>query len=306
MTTQVRASTLDSDARVIRRHLVPRLGQVPLQRLQADMLDRMYAELLTAGRRNGQGLAPKTILNLHLVLHRALSDAVEWELVTRNVADKARPPKQTRRDRQVMQTWTSPQLRAFIDSRADDRLVALWHLLASTGMRRGEALGLAWDAVDLDAGRLAVCRTLLNVAYKLEWGKPKTAKSRRSVALDPGTVTVLRAHRKRQLADRVALGPAWEEQGLVFCREDGRPLHPDLASKLFGDAVRASGLPRIRLHDLRHTHATLALQAGIHPKVVSERLGHATVGMTLDVYSHAVPAMQEDAAAKVAALVFGP
>lgn len=241
---------------------------------------------------------------LHAIVRRALADAVEWGLITRNPAAKARPPKAAR-NREAMRTWTAPQLRAFLEGRADDRLYPLWLVLASTGMRRGEALGLAWDAVDLDASRLAVRRALVNVAYKLEFSEPKTEKSRRSVALDPGTVDALRAHRKAQAEERLALGPAWHDHGLVFTREDGQPVHPDRASKLFDQHVNTAGLPRIRLHDLRHTHATLALQAGIHAKVVSERLGHSTIAMTLDTYSHAIPAMQEDAAAKVAALVLG-
>lgn len=305
MRTQVRPSTLDAYQRSVHRHLVPRLGHISLQRLTADQLDAAYGDMLTTGRRDGKGLAPKSVRNLHLILHRALADAVDWGLVTRNVADKARPPKQTQ-NRDAMRTWTAGQLREFLQLQREDRLYGLWHLLGNTGMRRGEALGLAWEHVDLDAHRVAVRRTLLNVAYRLEWGEPKTDRSRRNVALDNGTVDVLRAHRRAQLEERMALGGAWEDHGLVFAREDGKPLHPDLASKLFEQRVADSGLPQIRLHDLRHTHATLALQAGIHPKVVSERLGHSTISMTLDTYSHAIPAMEEDAAARIAALVAGP
>lgn len=142
-------------------------------------------------------------------------------------------------------------------------------------------------------------------AFRSLWSHPapKTDRGRRSVALDPRTVEALRAHRKRQAEEKLALGPAYTDQGLVFCSEDGEPIHPDRASKLFAKHVAASKLPRIRLHDLRHTHATLALQAGVHPKVVSERLGHSSIAITLDTYSHAIPAMEADAAAKVAALL---
>lgn len=125
----------------------------------------------------------------------------------------------------------------------------------------------------------------------------------RNVALDPQTVATLRAHRKRQVAEQLAFGPAYEDRGLVFCREDGTPIHPDRASKLFAQHVKAAGLPRIRLHDLRHTHATLALAAGVHPKVVSERLGHSSIAIMLDTYSHAIPALQEEAASAIAALI---
>lgn len=304
MRSRVRPSTFDSYSRNVRRHLVPKLGNVLLQRLTGDQLNALYAELLTDGRHDGKPLSARTVRYVHAIARMALSDAVRWELVTRNVSERADPPKQAR-NREAMRTWTAPQLRAFLASRGEDRLYALWALLASTGMRRGEALGLSWEHVDLDAGRVAVRRALVTVGYRIEFSEPKTAKSRRSVALDAGTVGVLREHRKAQLAERLALGPAWDDHGLVFTREDGAPVHPDRVSKLFEQHVATASLPRIRLHDLRHTHATLALQAGIHAKVVSERLGHSTIAMTLDTYSHAIPAMEEDAAARVAALVFG-
>lgn len=306
MQTQVQQSTLESYARNVRGHVLPQLGPVPLQRLTGDQLSTLYAQLLIDGRRDGQGLAPRTVRYTHAIVRRALSDAVQSGLLTRNPADRAKPPRQAP-NRDAMRTWTAAELRAFLQSRADDRLYAMWMVLASTGMRRGEVLGLGWEHVDLDAGRIAVRRALTNVAYGLVWSEPKTAKSRRSVALDPATVAALRDHRKAQLQERMAWGPAWTDHGLVFCRENGEPVHPDRVSKLFDQHLKAADLPRIRLHDLRHTHATLALSAGIHPKVVSERLGHATIAMTLDTYSHAIPAMEADAAAKVAALVLdGP
>lgn len=152
---------------------------------------------------------------------------------------------------------------------------------------------------------MAVRQTLINVGYRPEFSEPKTAKGRRSVALDPATLAALREHRRNQLEERMTWGPAYEDRDLVFAKENGAPIHPDGFSVAFEHHIKAAGLPRIRLHDLRHTHATLALAAGIHPKVVSERLGHATISITLDTYSHAIPAMQEEAAARVAALVFG-
>lgn len=301
----VRDTTYDSYAKNVRLHVVPALGSVPVQRLTGDQLTRLYGKLLAEGSPNGKGpLSTRTTRYVHAIVRHALADAVRWGLVTRNVAETADPPR-AQRNRQAMRTWTADQLRAFLASRSDDRLYAMWLLAASTGMRRGEVLGLSWDAVDLDAGRLEVRRALTAVGYKLHWTEPKTGKGRRSVALDPATVEALKAHRKAQLEERLALGPAWVDNGLVFCREDGEPIHPDRFSKVFGQHVKALGLPRIRLHDLRHTHATLALRANVHAKVVQERLGHASIALTLDTYSHAIPAMQEDAAAKVAALVLG-
>jgi integrase len=163
----------------------------------------------------------------------------------------------------------------------------------------------ATSSPDVGAGRLAIRRALVAAGYEVHWSEPKTERSRRSLARDPVTLEVLRAHRARQAEEKIALGPDYEDHDLVFAREDGQPMHPERLSKLFGASVKAAGLPPIRLHDLRHTHATLALQAGVHPKIVSERLGHGDVGVTLNVYSHAILALEEDAAARVAALVFG-
>ena len=164
-------------------------------------------------------------------------------------------------------------------------------LLATTGMRRGEVIGLRWRDVDFDAGDLAVANTLTTAGSStVVSGPPKTPRSRRQIFLDDWTLDVLRAHRRAQAAERLSVGPAWNAgEDYVFTDEVGNSLHPDSVSRQFQQAVNRSGLPRIRLHDLRHSYATVALKAGVHPKVVSERLGHATVGVTLDLYSHVTP-----------------
>jgi integrase len=203
-----------------------------------------------------------------------------------------------------MRTWTKEQLKAFLDAVAGERLSPLWHTIAMTGVRRGEALGLRWTDVDLESARLSVRRALVPVSREVVVSEPKTVKGRRVIALDPGTVEVLKAQAARQLDEQNDWDAAWVESGLVFTVENGAALDPESVTRYFRQAVKRSMLPSIRLHDLRHTHATLALQAGIHPKVVSERLGHATVSITLDTYSHAIPAMQEEAAALIAGLVF--
>ena len=173
-----------------------------------------------------------------------------------------------------------------------------------TGMRRGEALGLRWDDIDLEAGRLSVRRALIPSGREVVVSEPKTPRGRRSIALDPETVAVLKAQAARQLAEQADWQEGWTDSGYVFTTENGESLDPEDVTRYFRQAVKKSMLPTIRLHDLRHTHATLALQAGVHPKVVSERLGHATVSITLDTYSHAIPAMQEEAAQLIAGLVF--
>jgi integrase len=242
------------------------------------------------------------VLHVHATIRRALADATRWGLVPRNVALLASPPCPGRTELQV---WTAADLRSFLVHVQGDRLYAPWLLAASTGMRRGEVLGLQWPDVDLGRGRVRVRRSLVTVGHQVVVSEPKTAKGRRSVALDPATVIAIKAWRKHQTAERLAWGPAWTDSGLVFTREDGRPLHPREVTRAFTRHVLAAELPMIRLHDLRHTHATLALAAGVHPKIVQERLGHANIAITLDTYSHAVPALEEQAAATVAALVFG-
>jgi integrase len=267
-----------------------------LQRLAPGHLNAIYADLLQ------RGLSARTVLHVHATIRRALADAARWGMVPRNVALLASPPRPGRPELQV---WTAAELRAFLAHVEDDRLYALWLLASSTGMRRGELLGIQWPDVDLGRARIAVRRSLVTVGHEVVVSEPKTAKGRRSVALDPATVAGLKAWRKNQAAERLAWGPAWTDSGLVYTREDGRPLHPREVTRAFSRHVLAAGVPIIRLHDLRHTHATLALAAGVHPKVVQERLGHANIAITLDTYSHAVPALEEQAARTVAALVFG-
>jgi len=245
-----------------------------------------------------------TIHHVHACLHKACKDAVRWGRIARNPLDAADPPRKSGDGSKEMKTWDKEQLRNFLKAVSGERLYALWHTIAFTGMRRGEALGLRWVDVDLENGRLAVRRTLVPIKGDVVVSEPKTAKGRRVVALDPSTVEILKAQAARQLDEQGTWDEGWVESGLVFTAENGAALDPESVSRYWRQAVKKAMLPTIRLHDLRHTHATLALQAGIHPKVVSERLGHATVAITLDTYSHAIPALQEEAAALIAGLVF--
>ena len=202
-----------------------------------------------------------------------------------------------------MKTWSAKQLKAFLESTQRDRLAPLWRVLAMTGVRRGEACGLRWEDVDLENARLSVRRALIPHGAGVIVSEPKTAKGRRQIALDAVTVEAFKGQAAQQLADRDNAEVAWEETGYVFTMDDGRPLHPQSVSRALDRAIAAAKLPRIRLHDLRHTHASLALAAGVNPKVISERLGHATVSITLDTYSHAIPALQEEAAERIAGLL---
>jgi integrase len=301
----VRPTTFVNYRLHVERHIVPALGQRSLRSVDGSTLNGFYAELLRKGRLKDNGpLSPTTVRRIHATLHRALKDAVRWGRVSKNPADDCDPPREQADDVVEMRTWDAHEVRFFIDAVRDDPFHAMWVLFATTGMRRGEVLGLAWRDVDLDKRQLAVRQSLVTVGYELHFSRPKTARGRRVIALDEHTAAVLGQHRLRQLKHKETC-VGYQDGDLVFCGPDDAPLHPSAVSKLFKNLARSCGLPVIRLHDLRHTHATLALQAGIHPKIVSERLGHATVSLTLDVYSHALQSMQEEAAAQVGRLLFG-
>ncbi len=288
----VRPSTFAYHRYRVERTIVPALGRIALQELGADDLERLYAQLLKGGRIRGEGgLSPQSIRHIHATIRRSLNDAVRWKLVQHNVAIGVRIPKATQPE---MKVWSPEQLGIFLDHVRDDRLFAAWFLLCTTGLWRGEVCGLMWSAVDLDRGTLNVVKTIVSVAYRLEVGEPKTAKGRRSIALDAATVAQLRAHRVRQLEERVAWGGAFDDQDLVFCKEDGSPVHPERLTIMFGRLSEAAGLPHIRLHDLRHSYAMAALAAGVPVKVVSDRLGHANVGITSDLYLHVPDEMDRD------------
>ncbi|MGH9099235.1 MAG: site-specific integrase [Acidimicrobiales bacterium] len=250
--SQIRPSTYDSYRRNIERHVIPALGNVPLQRLSAEDLDGLYAAL-GEGREDRRPLAPKTIRSIHAALHKALADAMRKGSVVRNIAELADPPKLSAGRKPEMKVWDAVQLRQFLDGIVDHRLHPAFYLAANTGMRRGEALGLRWADLDLDAARLSVSQAVISIAYDLQVADVKTGSSRRTIDLDPRTVAVLRQWKKHQLEERLLLGASREDHGLVFARPEGTPLHPDFFSQSFERLVAKSGLPAIRLHDLRHT-----------------------------------------------------
>jgi integrase len=291
---------------IVISRIIPHLGDVRLAELNEGDIARMYSTLRSSGRQNGAGgLSEASLQHTHVVLRKALKDAVigahGTKLLLRNPADDVQRP---RRRRTEMHVWSADELRRFLDETRRDRLHACWVAAATTGLRRGELLGLRWDDVELDGQVLSVKRSRVAAGYTVSEGTPKSGRGRR-VDLDPETVAVLRRHRARQLEERIAWGEAWLDAGLVFTRENGEGLHPHSVSQAFERGVARADVPVIRFHDLRHTHATLMLGAGVHPKVVQERLGHASIQITLDTYSHVMPGMQADAAARMGALVFG-
>lgn len=221
----------------------------------------------------------------------------------RNPADLSDPPRVPQKPDRV-ETWTAEMLRTFLSWSASsgDRQHALWVLLATTGMRRGEAVGLRWKDLDLDAGQLSVKQTIQSIRGKLLIGDAKSAAGNRPIALDPATVAALRDHRKRMLEERMLVAADHADEGLVFHRPDGSALRPETVSSSFLRRQKGLDLPRLTIKGLRHTWATLALKQGIHPKVVQERLGHSTIGITLNIYSHTNPTLHAEAASEISAL----
>lgn len=305
--TTIEPTTWESYERNVTGHVVPRLGAVKLQRLDPAQLNAFYADLLVDGRKDGKGgLSARTVRYLHTILHRALRDASKWGRVSRNVAALADPPSAKAARAPEMKFWSPEELARFLATVADDRLGPVFRVAAMTGLRRGEVLGLTWADLDLDAGTATIQRQVRAVRHVVELVEvTKSSAGRRSVDLDAGTIAMLRSVRARQLRERLALGAGYRDLGLVFTAVDGSMLDPESVSCTFTRRVDRADVPRIRFHDLRHTHAVHMIAAGAHPKVVSERLGHASSTFTLDRYGHLMPGTQAGVAASVAALVDG-
>ncbi len=300
-------STFSSYEGNIRLHVLPYIGSIPLQRLTPEDLDELYAMLLMNGQRNNGGgpLSAKTVRLVHAVIHKALADASRKGSVTRNVADLADPPKISSSARPRMEVWTANELRRFFELIDGHHLYAALYVKANTGMRRGEVLGLTWRIIDFDNARLSVTQNVTAPNYQVTVSDAKSAHSLRTIDLNQRTIAVLRSWRRHQLEHYMETGVRTDESGFVFAKPNGDPLHPDHFSQAFERLVAKMDLPRIRLHDLRHTHATLLLKEGVPPKVVSERLGHSSVAFTMQVYQHVLPGMQADAAETFGRMVFG-
>lgn len=279
----------------IDRYIVPAIGGITLQNLTGRHIQDIYAGMLK------KGLSARTALHVHRVLREALGHAIKWGVLTRNVADAATPPRPESKQSDM---WDAETINRFLETATASRFRDLYQLAVLTGMRRSELAGLKWESVDLVNGKLSVVRTLLRISgHGLVEGVPKTARSRRSIALWQGSIDVLHAIRGRQMENQLTAGDLWQQTGYVFTQVDGTPVDPEAISKDFCEIVRQSGLPHLTLHGLRHAHATLALSAGINPKVVSERLGHSSIAVTMDIYSHVLPGMQEAAAQAVEELL---
>ncbi len=284
----VRLRTYIRYRQLIERHVLPTLAKVKLQKLSAQHLQALYNAKLE------EGYAPQTVKHMHRVLHRALNDALRWDLVARNVCAAARPPRVPRKE---MHAFTSEQAQRFLAAAREDPLEALYVLALTTGARQGELLGIQWQDLDLGLGKIYIRRSVAYVpGYGLRISEPKTAKSRRCLHLTTLAIEALKRHRIRQYEARLAAGPAWIEQGWVFCNAVGNVMDASgMVKRSFKPLLLRAGLPLIRFHDLRHSTASLLLAMGVHVKIVAEMLGHSQVSLCLDTYSHVLPSIQEEA-----------
>jgi integrase len=290
---RLRHSTYSGYRTQIRRHIVPSLGNRRLDELTPQDLNALYARLLADGRCDGKGgLSRRTVQYTHTILKAALSDAVRWDLISKNPADGADPPTVRTPE---MKTWSADEVRSFLARVRKDRLYAMWLMFATCGMRRGEVLGLKWTDVDLDSRRARIRQTYVAIGHLTYWSEPKTKKSRRQIVLPVPVVEELKVWRRLQGAEKAYWEQEWKGSDVVFTQPRGEPVHPNGITRLFARISKEAGLPHLRLHDLRHTFATLAVQAGVHVKVVSEMLGHSSITVTLDTYSHVLPVLHEEA-----------
>lgn len=292
---RVAAKTLERYKGIMDSHVKPALGSHTLAKLKPLHIQSFYSDALANGRKNGDGgLSAQTVLHFHRVLHKALDQAVKWQLLLRNPADAVEPPKA---ERQQMTALSEAETATLLKTMEGTRLYVPVLIAVTTGLRRGELLALRWSDIDLDKGQLIVARSLEQTKDGLRFKTPKTDKSRRRIALAEVTLRTLRKHKAAQAAEKLRLGPLWEDNDLVITNPQGAPWLPDTFSGSFAGHIRRHDVKPLRLHDLRHTHATQLLRQGVHPKIVSERLGHSNISITLDTYSHVLPGMQEEAIA---------
>jgi integrase len=293
----LRPSTLHEYDRMIRTYVVPTIGPIPLQDVTGDHLDRLYSELLTTGRPGAEGdpLSRKTVRNLHGLLKKAFSDAIRKKKLRSNPADatdtiELNTPEQ--------KAWTTEELQQFTNSTSTHRWCAAWALMATTGVRRGEVLGLRWADVDMENSKITIRSTRIRFGKQTIASTPKTKTGNRTITIGPLVMASVREWRRTQNAERLVMGAGWQniEADLVFTNPDGSAPNVEAFSNLFAKLAKRAGLRQIRLHDVRHSYATDALRSGVPVKVVSQRLGHADITVTLRVYAHVMPGDDEQAA----------
>ncbi|AAW39345.1 tyrosine-type recombinase/integrase [Dehalococcoides mccartyi] len=277
------------------KHIIPTLGNIPIVELKPQHLQHLYAD------KQSFGLSNRTVQIIHVVLHKALKNAVKTGLLSRNIAEAVDAPKIQRHEMQVM---NESDMQVLLEKAKETPYYALFYTSLFTGMRRAECLALRWSDIDLILCQVYVLRSMqyvqdADLGKRITFKEPKTSKSRRQIALSPSNVIILREHYQDQSELRKTLNlPGLTDSDLVFSHYDGSPLLPNSVTHAWIKLARRCGLNGIRLHDARHTHASLLLKQGVHPKIVQERLGHGSIQITLDTYSHVAPGLQQAAASK--------
>ena len=292
-TANLSQSTFRGYEYIINHHIIPTIGGLPLKKLRPENLQQYYADKMKSG------LSSTSVRHHHTLLHRALKQACRWGLLSRNPADAdmVTPPQNRRLE---MHTLTENQVSDVLQKATTDTYHCLFYLALQTGLRRGELLGLRWIDINLDFAELSVSRSAVQCpGGEIIFKTPKTTRSRRTVALSPQTCITLRQYLKNQTAIQARGNITFSKDALVFCQVNGKPLKGNTVWRAWHVMLKRMGITGIRFHDMRHTMATLMLQAGIHPKIVQERLGHASISTTLDLYSHVSPGLQQAAAAKL-------
>ncbi len=290
----VRPSTFSRYESLVRLHINPGLGGTRLLKLTPGSVQALYRERLDSG------CSPRTVQYVHVTLHKALDQALKWQIVPVNVTEAVAVPRVAKEE---VRPLSPAQVKVFLKAVEGERLGPMFVLAITTGLRQGEILGLKWEDVDLDERVVRVRRTLSLDGRRVVFAPPKTQKGRRSIGLTDRAVSSLRRHRALQSREKAS----WpEDLGLVFPNKEGRPRSSrGYLTEVLRDVLKAAGLPEIRFHDLRHTCATLLLSKNIHPKIVQEMLGHATISITLDTYSHVMPSMSRGAVSAMEDLIYG-
>ncbi len=272
----------------INHHIIPGLGKITLHKLTVQHIRAFYAGKLD------EGLAPRTVIQMHMILHKALDDAMHDGLIQRNVVSLVKRPAAAKYE---AQTLTVEQARKLLEFAKGHRIEGILILALTTGVRRGELLGLHWDDVDFEQKFMYIRRNLSRAKGRGAFeGETKSKTSSRRIMLSSVAVDALKEHKLRQESARLQAGEKWKERGLVFSGTSGQFLIPETVAKLFHRILSDLGFPYMRFHDLRHSAATILLTRGVHPKVVQEILGHSSISVTMDIYSHVLPSIHGDAA----------
>jgi integrase len=292
----VSGKTFERYEGIVEKDLIPGIGSLAIGKLQPLHIQGLYSEQLLNGRKRGGGLSPQTVLHHHRVLRKALAQAVRWNLIVANPADRVEPPRVRTEEVQPIDEVAAAWL---IEVSQGTRLYLPIILAVFTGMRRGEILALRWQDIELDAGYLQVRRTVEETKTAVTFKEPKSRKGRRMISLTPTVVEALRGQRTEQEQRRSFLGAAYLDTDLVCCREDGELWKPAAFDSAYRQLLKRRKLDGPTFHGLRHSHASHLLRSGVDPKVISERLGHSKVAFTLDKYVHLLPGMQEEAARRI-------